>query len=65
MTYTQVWDTENNKVSDRIVIRDEDGAFIPFDFSNLDYRIYRHWLSQGNRPNPSPYRPMEEQNDGS
>lgn len=59
MTYTQVWDTTNNKVSDQSVIRDEDGAFIPFDFSNLDYLKYREWLAQGNQPKPSPYEVKE------
>lgn len=38
MTYTQVWDAMQNKVSDRMIQRDEDGAFVPFDDGNVDYQ---------------------------
>jgi DNA-binding beta-propeller fold protein YncE len=51
--YTQVWDTMQNKVSDRIVERDADHAFIPFDDANTDYQTYRNWLTAGNTPNPA------------
>ena len=52
MTYTQVWDAMNNQVSDSMIVRDEDGAFIPFDEANADYQAYLAWLDEGNEPNP-------------
>lgn len=39
------------------VIRDEDGACIPFDEGNRDYREYLKWLEEGNTPNPPPPPP--------
>jgi hypothetical protein len=41
-----------NKPSDQIIQRDEDGAFIPFDPANIDYQEYLTWLDQGNEPTP-------------
>jgi hypothetical protein len=52
MTYTQVWDPMRNQVHDFIIVRDEDGAFIPFDPDNRDYQEYLAWLDEGNEPNP-------------
>ena len=52
MTYTQVWDAVQGQVSDRIVQRDEDGAFVPFDPDNVDYQDYLAWLDEGNEPTP-------------
>lgn len=57
MVYTQVWDAMQNQVSDQIIQRDEDGAFIPFDEANIDYIEYLWWLYEGNRP--TPYAPPE------
>ena len=54
MTYSQVWDSTTNKVSDKVVQRDEDGAFIPFDDGNPDYVEYKEWLAEGNKPSPPP-----------
>lgn len=34
------------------VIRDTDGACIPFDEGNADYREYLAWTEEGNEPNP-------------
>jgi hypothetical protein len=50
MTYTQVWDAMQGQVSDQVIQRDEDGAFIPFDPDNIDYQDYLAWLDEGNEP---------------
>jgi hypothetical protein len=63
MTYTQVWDPMRNQVHDGMIVRDEDGAFVPFDPDNVDYQDYLAWLDEGNTPNPPPAiptPPMEE-----
>ena len=62
MTYSLVWDHMQNQVSDRMIQRDEDGAFIPFDPDNRDYQDYLAWLDEGNKPNPpqgTPTPPIE------
>jgi hypothetical protein len=53
MTYTQVWDAIQGQVSDQIIQRDEDGAFIPTDPDNMDYQAYLAWLDEGNEPTPT------------
>ena len=53
MTYSQVWDAMQGQVSDQIVQRDEDGAFVPFDPDNVDYQAYLAWLDEGNAPAPA------------
>jgi hypothetical protein len=53
MTYTQVWDAINNKPHENIIVRDEDGAFIPMDPDNIDCQAYVAWLDEGNYPNPA------------
>jgi len=35
------------------VWREADGAFIPEDSRNRDYREYREWVSQGRVPDPA------------
>ena len=50
MTYSQVWDAMQGQVSDQMIQRDEDGAFIPFDPDNRDYQEYLAWLDEGNEP---------------
>jgi hypothetical protein len=60
MTYTQVWDHMTNAPSQSIIVRDEDGAFIPMDPDNIDYQAYLAWLDEGNEP--TPYTPPPEPN---
>jgi hypothetical protein len=50
MTYTQCWDHMNSRPHESIIVRDKDGAFIPFDPGNVDYQDYLAWLDQGNEP---------------
>jgi len=50
MTYTQVWDPIRNQPHDGIIVRDEDGAFIPMDPDNIDCQDYLAWLDEGNSP---------------
>lgn len=62
MTYTQVWDHMVGAVSGKVIQRDEDGAFIPFDEDNVDYQAYLAWRDEGNEPAPpqgAPTPPIE------
>jgi hypothetical protein len=54
MTYTQVWNYATGDISQDVIKRDEDNAFIPFDLGNIDYQEYCAWLDEGNEPNPPP-----------
>ena len=53
MTYTQVWDHMQGQVSETVIQRDADQAFIPFDPDNIDYQEYLAWLDDGNTPTPA------------
>lgn len=47
MTITYTLTTKLN-----IIVRDEDGAFIPADPANIDYQAYLAWRDEGNQPTP-------------
>lgn len=40
------------------VVRLSDGASIPADLGNCDWREYQLWLGAGNQPEPAPVRPV-------
>jgi hypothetical protein len=61
MTYKQVWNYMTNDVHDGLIVREEDGAFIPFDPDNIDYQEYMEWLKQGNNPNSYEAPQIEQQ----
>jgi hypothetical protein len=48
-----------------LIVRDEDGAFIPADPGNVDYQNYLAWLDKGNEPTPyTPPSIVEGQSSG-
>lgn len=40
-------------ISEKMVKRILDNAFIPFDLSNADYQEYLKWIAEGNVPEPA------------
>ena len=38
----------NGQVSDKSIVRIADGALIPFDELNNDYKDYLAWVAEGN-----------------
>lgn len=40
------------------VVRVSDGAVIPFDNDNSDYKLYLKWLNDGNTPLPADEQPQ-------
>jgi hypothetical protein len=43
----------DNTISENIIIRISDGAWIPFVPDNTDYQEYLKWVSEGNTPEPA------------
>jgi hypothetical protein len=64
MTYTQVWDAIQGQVSDQMIQRDKDGAFIPFDEANIDHQEYLAWLDEGNEPKAATPPAVTESDNG-
>jgi hypothetical protein len=50
--YKQVKKSDGS-VSETVVLRTIDNAFIPFDPANTDYQEYLRWLEAGNTPLPA------------
>jgi hypothetical protein len=61
MTYTQVWNNITNAPSQTVIVRDEDGAFIPADPDNIDHQEYLAWLDAGNQPTPATPSPTAKE----
>jgi hypothetical protein len=42
-----------NEVAPQVVVRVEDGAWVPFYPANTDYQQYLAWVAEGNEPLPA------------
>jgi hypothetical protein len=40
-------------VNENLIKRVSDGAIIPFDINNIDYKTYLIWIAAGNTPLPA------------
>ena len=49
-TYKKLKNPVDNKEETSLILRKEDGVFIPFDEANTDYQEYLEWVSKGNTP---------------
>jgi hypothetical protein len=49
-SYQKVRDGMTGEVSQNVIKRLADNAFIPLDPANTDYQKYLEWLSEGNTP---------------
>ena len=49
-TYKKLKNPVDNKEETNLILRKEDGAFIPFDEANIDYKEYLAWVAEGNTP---------------
>ena len=52
MSYKKTKDSEGNVRTNQIK-RISDGAWIPFDEENKDYKDYLAWVAEGNTPDPA------------
>ena len=47
-TYKKLKNPVDNKEETSLILRKEDGVFIPFDEANSDYQEYLAWVAEGN-----------------
>ena len=47
-TYKKLKNPVDNKEETSLILRKEDGVFIPFDEANSDYQQYLAWVAEGN-----------------
>lgn len=59
LTITAFDATETYTLSDHGVVRGSDGAHIPADEANSDYRAYLAWEASGKEPSPIPAPPFD------
>lgn len=45
-------------ISEETILRVADGAWIPVEPENADYRAFLEWLEEGNVPLPAPEPPV-------
>ena len=56
--YRETWSMQHNGIHPDAVVRESDGAWIPRDEGNMDWREYLEWSSKkGNKLNPAINRP--------
>lgn len=48
----------NYKLIENGVLRIDDGAHIPDDIANRDWREYQDWIAEGNTPEPADPEPQ-------
>jgi hypothetical protein len=51
-TYQEVLDPITSEISNQVIKRLPDGAWIPNDPENTDWQAYQVWISEGNTPLP-------------
>ena len=51
--YTKIIDLTTQQSSTKMIKRNSDNAFIPFDEANTDYQAYLKWIEAGNTPEPA------------
>ena len=49
-----MYQLQKDRLDNKIVsvLRQQDGASIPFDPANMDYQEYLKWVAEGNEPLP-------------